>query len=44
MPESHYNPMEGKLVRSNARHFCTQCHAPQAEVAELVGNSFKTDQ
>lgn len=44
MPESHYDTVEGKLVRNNGRHVCTQCHAPQANVAELVGNTFKTDQ
>jgi cytochrome c-type protein NapB len=44
MPESHYDTVEGKLVRNNGRHVCTQCHAPQASVAELVGNTFKTDQ
>jgi cytochrome c-type protein NapB len=43
MPESHYDSVEGKLVRSNARHVCTQCHAPQANVGDLVGNTFKTD-
>jgi nitrate reductase (cytochrome), electron transfer subunit len=44
MPESHYDTVEGKLVRNNGRHICTQCHAPQASVADLVGNTFKTDQ
>lgn len=43
MPESHYDTVEGKLVRNNGRHVCTQCHAPQASVGELVGNTFKTD-
>jgi cytochrome c-type protein NapB len=44
MPESHYDTVEGKLARNNGRHVCTQCHTPQANVAELVGNTFKTDQ
>ncbi len=44
MPESHYDTVEGKMVRSNGRHICTQCHTPQANVADLVGNTFKTDQ
>lgn len=43
MPESHYDTIEGKLVRNNGRHVCTQCHAPQASVADLVGNTFKPD-
>lgn len=42
MPESHYVKAEnGKLARSGARHFCNQCHAPQAEVKDLVGNTFE---
>jgi cytochrome c-type protein NapB len=44
MPESHYDTIEGKLVRNNGRHVCTQCHTPQANVADLVGNTFKSDQ
>ena len=44
MPGSHYDTLDGKMSRSNGRHFCTQCHVPQANVAELVGNSFRTDQ
>jgi cytochrome c-type protein NapB len=44
MPASHYDTIDGKLVRNNGRHVCTQCHAPQANVADLVGNTFKTDQ
>lgn len=43
MPESHYDTVEGKLARNNGRYVCTQCHAPQANVGELVGNTFKTD-
>jgi len=41
MPESHYVKAEdGKLARSGARYFCNQCHTPQAEVKDLVGNTF----
>jgi cytochrome c-type protein NapB len=41
MPASHYvKAMDGKLTRSNARYVCTQCHVPQAEVRDLVGNTF----
>ncbi len=41
MPESHYVKAEdGSLKRSGARYTCVQCHVPQADVAELVGNSF----
>lgn len=41
MPESHYVKAEdGKLSRAGARHVCTQCHAPQADVGDLVGNTF----
>ena len=40
MSASHYNVVDGKKVRSNARYICTQCHAPQAEVKNLVGSTF----
>jgi cytochrome c-type protein NapB len=41
MPQSHYvKAADGKLTRSNARYVCTQCHVPQAEVKDLVGNTF----
>jgi cytochrome c-type protein NapB len=41
MPESHYvKADDGKLSRAGSRHVCTQCHAPQAEVGDLVGNTF----
>lgn len=40
LPKSHYTD-----VRNNALHMgrynCTQCHAPQADVKSLVGNTFK---
>jgi cytochrome c-type protein NapB len=41
MPESHYVKAEdGKLSRSGAHHTCTLCHTPQAEVNDLIGNTF----
>jgi cytochrome c-type protein NapB len=41
MPESHYVKGEdGKLTRAGARYVCTQCHAPQADVGDLIGNTF----
>ena len=41
MPESHYNKQEdGNFKRSDARYICVQCHTPQADVKELVGNTF----
>ena len=41
MPASHYNKAaDGSLKRSDARHICVQCHTPQAEVKDLVGNTF----
>lgn len=40
LPKSHYTD-----VRNNALHMgrynCTQCHTPQADVKNLVGNTFK---
>jgi cytochrome c-type protein NapB len=42
MPESHYSKAEnGSLTFSDTRYICVQCHTPQADVKELVGNSFK---
>jgi nitrate reductase (cytochrome), electron transfer subunit len=43
MPESHYNKVEERWVRANARFNCTQCHVPQAGVSDLVNNTFKTE-
>lgn len=43
LPESHYNKVEARWERSNARFNCTQCHVPQAGVNDLVGNTFKTE-
>ena len=41
MPESHYYKAEdGSLRRSDTRYVCVQCHAPQAEVKDLIGNTF----
>jgi cytochrome c-type protein NapB len=43
MPASHYTKVNDKWQRNNNRYVCTQCHVPQANVKELVGNSFKPD-
>ncbi len=43
MPESHYNKVDARWERSNARFNCTLCHAPQANVNDLVGNTFKPE-
>lgn len=41
MPESHYHKSDtGKLEFSDSRYICVQCHTPQANVKDLVGNSF----
>lgn len=41
MPESHYNKAQnGKLEFSDSRYVCVQCHTPQANVKDLVGNTF----
>ena len=41
MSASHYREVEGKKVRNHSQHICTLCHAPQAEVRALVGNTFE---
>lgn len=40
--ESHYTARDGsKLDKPSARrHFCSQCHTPQADLAPLVENTF----
>ena len=40
--ESHYIARDGNVLDkpSSRRHFCSQCHTPQADIAPLVGNSF----
>lgn len=43
MPESHYNKVDERWERSNARFNCTQCHTPQAGVSDLVSNTFKPE-
>ncbi|HYP68180.1 MAG TPA: nitrate reductase cytochrome c-type subunit [Thiobacillaceae bacterium] len=43
MPESHYTKVDGKWQRNNSWYVCTQCHAPQANVKDLVGNTFKAE-
>ncbi len=41
MPESHYNKADnGSLTFSDTRYICVQCHTPQADVKDLVGNTF----
>jgi nitrate reductase cytochrome c-type subunit len=40
MSESHYTRVDGNWQSANARYVCVQCHTPQAEVKELVGNTF----
>ncbi|MBI1284909.1 MAG: cytochrome C [Thiobacillus sp.] len=41
MPESHYHKADtGKLEFSDSRYICVQCHTPQANVKDLVGNTF----
>ncbi len=41
MPESHYHKADnGKLEFSDTRYICVQCHTPQADVKDLVGNTF----
>jgi cytochrome c-type protein NapB len=48
IPESHYidqrnNPgVVGEQI-VGARYVCTQCHVPQADVAPLVDNTFKSE-
>ncbi len=41
--EAHYTDRNGRQLDkvSSARHFCTQCHVPQAEAKPLVTNVFK---
>ena len=40
---THYLDREGTELDhiAGARYFCNQCHVPQADVAELVGNTFQ---
>ena len=41
MPASHYvKADDGSLKRADSRHVCVQCHTPQADVKELIGNTF----
>jgi cytochrome c-type protein NapB len=41
MPESHYHKADnGSLTFSDKRYVCVQCHTPQADVKDLVGNTF----
>lgn len=42
MPATHYVKLgDGSLKRADNRHVCVQCHAPQAQVKDLVGNTFR---
>lgn len=42
MSEGHYvKQSDGSLKRSDAHYVCVQCHSPQADVKDLVGNTFK---
>ncbi len=40
--ESHYIARDGSQLEqlSSRRHFCNQCHTPQADIEPLVENSF----
>ena len=42
--ETHYFSRDGVALDevSTNRWFCTQCHVPQSNVKELVGNDFKS--
>lgn len=44
IPESHYFDRNGERLDhpAGSRHFCTQCHVPQADAQPLVGSSFQT--
>jgi cytochrome c-type protein NapB len=39
---THYMTREAQMLAdvSPRRYFCTQCHVPQADTPELIGNSF----
>lgn len=43
MSVTHYLKAGEELTVSNKRYVCTLCHAPQAEVTVLMGNSFRSD-
>ena len=40
--ESHYTARDGTMLDkpSARRHFCSQCHTPQADLTPLVENTF----
>ena len=40
LPASHYVDVKANTLNMG-RFVCTQCHAPQAKVSPLVGNTFK---
>lgn len=41
---THYLDREGNELDhiAGTRYFCSQCHVPQADVPELVGNTFRS--
>lgn len=43
---NHFKDRQGRELGhiSPARYFCTQCHVPQTEAADLVPNTFKRAQ
>jgi cytochrome c-type protein NapB len=43
MSKSHYVDRQGKKHNKPVgnRHFCTQCHVPQADAEPLVENTFQ---
>jgi cytochrome c-type protein NapB len=43
LSETHFTDRDGQPTDEVAkrRWFCTQCHVPQADAPELVGNTFK---
>lgn len=40
VPKSHYTDVRHNALNMG-RYNCTQCHTPQAQVKELVGNTFR---
>jgi cytochrome c-type protein NapB len=44
IPESHYIDRNGNRLAGPAgnRHFCTQCHVPQADAEPLVESRFRS--
>lgn len=44
LSSTHYEDREGNVLKTLAarRHFCTQCHVPQAAINPIVGNTFSS--